>query len=299
MAVLEGKAVIVTGGAGMLGRAYCLAIAREGAAVLINDLKAPRAEQLAAEIRGAGGRAAVDSHSVSSWASAGEIVERCLREFGRLDGLVTSAHTTSFGPIWELREEDLDATLASHVKGHFACVHHAARYLREQRSGSIVTVGSRALNGLPGVSSYAAAKGAILSATFSWALELADAGVRVNCINPAAELGRGEPARHMRWFWDFAIDRPGWSEPVPGAASVAPLVVYLLCDDSNWVTGQVIFLSGDTLALLRHPREERFAFRPEGWSVDDLRRHFRETVGASLEMPGMGVPRYPWYDGVK
>jgi hypothetical protein len=61
----------------------------------------------------------------------------------------------------------------------------------------------------------------------------------------------------------------------------------------------VIFLSGDTLALLRHPREERFAFRPEGWSVEDLRRHFRETVGASLEMPGMGVPHYRWYSGVK
>ncbi len=299
MGVLEGKAVVVTGGAGVLGRAYCRALAREGAAVLVNDVKAQRAEALADELRRAGGRAVADASSVEGWDSAGEIIERCLREFGRLDGLVTSAHTTSFGPIWELRESDLDRTLGSHVKGHFACVHHAARHLRAQRSGSIVTIGSRALNGLPGVSTYAAAKGAILSATFSWALELADSGVRVNCINPAAELGGGAPARHMRWHWDFTIDAPGWSEPVPGADSVAPLVVYLLCDDSDWVTGQGIFLSGDTLALLRHPREERFAFRPEGWSVDDLRLYFRETVGASLEMPGMGEPRYRWYRGVK
>jgi NAD(P)-dependent dehydrogenase (short-subunit alcohol dehydrogenase family) len=283
----------------VLGSAYCRAIAREGAALLLNDVASARAEPLAEELRASGARVAVDSSSVASWAGAGEIVERCLREFGRLDGLVTSAHTTAFGPIWELREADLDATLASHVKGHFACVHHAARALRAQRSGSIVTVGSRALNGLPGVSCYAAAKGAIASATFSWALELADSGVRVNCIHPAAQLGGGEPARHMRWFWNFSIERPGWSEPVPGADSVAPLVVYLLCDDSSWVTGQVVFLSGDTLALLRHPREERFAFRPEGWSVDDLRRHFRETVGAQLEMPGMGVPHYRWYGGVE
>lgn len=298
MGVLDGKAVVVTGGAGVLGRAYCRAIAREGAAVLINDVKAEDAAALAREICGAGGRAAADTSSVESWESAGRIVEHCVAEFGRLDGLVASAHTTSFGPIWQLSQADLEATLASHVVGHFACVHHAARLLREQRSGSIVTVGSRALSGLPGVSTYAAAKGAILSATFSWALELADCGVRVNCINPAAQLGGGEPARHMRWHWDFSIDRPGWSEPVPAADSVAPLVVYLLCDDSRWVTGQAIFLSGDTLALLRHPREERFAFRPEGWSLDDLRRHFRETVGASLEMPGMDVPHYPWYDGV-
>lgn len=299
MGVLDGKAVVVTGGAGVLGRAYCRAIAREGAAVLINDVKLDRAEALAREIRASGGRAAPDGRSVESWEGAGQIIGHCLAEFGRLDGLVTSAHTTSFGPIWSLSESDLDNALSSHVKGHFACVHHAARILREQRSGSIVTVGSRALNGLPGVSTYAAAKGAILSATFSWALELAQYGVRVNCINPAAQLSRDEPARHMRWYWDFTVDRPGWSGPVPAAESVAPLVVYLLCDDSDWVTGQVVFLSGDTLALLRHPREERFAFRPEGWSVEDLRLHFRETVGASLEMPGMDVPHYRWYGGVR
>jgi NAD(P)-dependent dehydrogenase (short-subunit alcohol dehydrogenase family) len=299
MGVVDGKAVIVTGGAGVLGRAYCRALAHEGAAVLISDIAAERAQALAGELRAAGARVAVDDASVASWDGAEAVVERCLREFGRLDGVVASAHTTRFGPIWELRERDLDATLASHVKGHFACVHHAARAMRAQRSGSIVTVGSRALNGLPGVSCYAAAKGAILSATFSWALELADSGIRVNCINPAAELSGGTPARHMKWHWDFSIDKPGWSEPVPAAESVAPLVVYLLCDDSDWVTGQVIFLSGDTLALLRHPREERFAFRPEGWSVLDLRRHFRETIGASLEMPGMGVPHYRWYGGVK
>ena len=162
-----------------------------------------------------------------------------------------------------------------------------------------LTLGSRALNGLPGGSSYAAAKGAIMSATFSWALELADAGVRVNCLNPAAMLVPGEPARHMKWHWEFDPESPGWDEPVPAAATVAPLVVYLMSDETDWVTGQVIFLSGDTLALLRHPREERFAFRPEGWTLEDLRAHFRETVGAELEMPGMAPNHYRWYGGVR
>ena len=76
------------------------------------------------------------------------------------------------------------------------------------------------------------------------------------------------------------------------------IVLYLLSDASHQVTGQVVFLSGDTLALLRHPREDRFAFSPEGWSYEALVRHFRQTIGASLEMPGMGVPRYRWYEGV-
>jgi NAD(P)-dependent dehydrogenase (short-subunit alcohol dehydrogenase family) len=291
--------VVVTGGAGLLGREYALALAREGARVVVNDIDATRAEAVVKQIEAQGGVALADGNPVDSWDSAGRIIGRCLERFGRLDGLVTSAHRVSLGAIWDLQEADLDRTLSSHVKGHFACVHHAARAMRAQGSGSIVTVSSRALNGLAGGSTYAAAKGAIMSATFSWALELADAGVRVNCINPAAMIDAGEPARHMQWFWDFPIERPGWTAPVPGAASVAPLVVYLLSDDSAWVNGQVIFLSGDTLALLRHPREERFAFRPEGWTLDDLRLYFRETVGAQLEMPGMDVPHYRWYRGVK
>lgn len=298
MGVLDGRAVVVTGGAGLLGREYALLLGREGASVVVNDVDAARAEAVAAEIRAAGGSATADAHRVDSWESAGAIVERCLERFGRLDGLVASAHHTRMGPIWELGERDLDKTLASHVKGHFACVHHAARVMKEQRHGSIVTVASRALVGLPGVSTYAAAKGAIMSATFSWALELAEYGIRVNCVNPAAQRGDEEPARHMRWHWEFTTEQYTWDAPVPAASTVAPLVLYLLSDASRAVTGQVIFLSGDTLALMRHPREERFAFAPEGWSYEALVRHFPDTVGAQLEMPGMGVPRYRWYDGV-
>ncbi|MCH2172011.1 SDR family oxidoreductase [Myxococcota bacterium] len=298
MGALDEKAIVITGGAGTLGRAYARAAANEGAAILVNDVNAERAEHVAESIREAGGRAQADSSSVESWDTASEIIQACLSHFGRLDGLITSAHRTSFGPIWDLTEEDLDVTLNAHVKGHFACVHHAALVMREQRSGSIITVGSRALNGLPGVSTYAGAKGAIMSATFSWALELAEYGVRVNCINPAAMLGKGEPAEHMRWHWDFSVERVGWSEPVPSANSVAPLAVYLLSDHAEWITGQVVFLSGDTLALLDHPREKRFAFRPEGWSLEDLCLHFRDTIGANLEMPGMDVPIYPWRNGV-
>lgn len=298
MGVLEGKAIAVTGGAGVLGSEFCLALAREGAAVLVNDLRAEEAERLVARIGAEGGRAAAEGSRVESWQGGERVIAACLERFGRLDGLILAAHRTLAAPLCSMSERDLDRTLAVHVKGHFSCAHFAARVMREQGHGSILTVASRALVGLPGGSSYAAAKGAILSATLSWSLELADAGVRVNCLNPAAMLGPGEPARHMKWHWDFDPERPGWDEPVPAAASVAPLAVYLMSDETDWVTGQVLFLSGDTLALLRHPREERFAFRPEGWTLDALRAHFRDTVGAELEMPGMLPNRYRWYGGV-
>ena len=298
MGLLDGKAIVVTGGGGVLGSEYAVALASAGADVLVNDLRAEQAQAIVDRIVEAGGREVADDTRVESWAGGERIIGGCLEAFGRLDGLVTSAHRTLTAPLAAMTEKDLDRTLAVHVKGHFSCAHHAARVMQEQGSGSILTVASRALNGLPGGSSYAAAKGAIMSETFSWALELADAGVRVNCLNPAAMLAPGEPARHMKWHWEFDPEQPGWDEPVPAASSVAPLVVYLMSDETDWVTGQVVFVSGDTLALLRHPREERFAFRADGWSLEALRSHFRDTVGAQLEMPGMGPNQYRWYAGV-
>ncbi len=299
MGVLDGKAAVVTGGAGLLGSEFSKALAAEGARVVINDTNADAAHALAKSIAATGGKATAFVESVDSFERAGRIIQACLDRYGRIDTLVNCAHRTLTKPIWELSQEELETTLRVHLVGHFGCARHAAAAMKKQGSGSIITMTSRALNGHAGLSTYAAAKGGIMSATLSWALELAPYGVRVNAVNPAAvRPGDGPPVRHMQWFWDFTIERMSWYAPVPGPATVAPLVVYLASDAAKSVTGQVIFLSGDTLALLRHPREERFAFKPDGWTFDDLQRYFRETVGAALEMPGMGVPHYKWYDGV-
>ncbi len=301
MGMLDGKAVVITGGGGLLGSEFAKAMAKEGAKVLVNDIVAENAKAVVEAITKAGGQAYANTEPVAGWESAGRIIDDCLQRFGKIDALVTCAHKTTGKPIWELQEADLDLTLNIHVKGLFACAHHAAKHMKKQKSGSIITMSSRALNGHPAISTYAAAKGAIISGTMSWALELADHGVRVNCILPAAirpKPGQQLPT-HMKWFWEFTVENHSWYEPVPAAHTVAPLAVYLASDASNWVTGQIIFLSGDTLALMRHPREERFGFMPNGWSVGDIEKYFKATVGATLEMPGMGVPRYKWYEGVK
>lgn len=301
MGMLDGKAVVITGGGGLLGSEFAKAMAKEGAKVLVNDIVAENANAVVAAITKAGGTAHANTQAVAGWESAGRIIDDCLQRFGKIDALVTCAHKTTGGPIWDMKEADLDLTMNIHVKGQFACVHHAAKQMMKQKSGSIITMSSRALNGHPALSTYAAAKGAIISGTMSWALELADHGVRVNCILPAAirpKPGQELPT-HMKWFWDFSVTNHSWYEPVPAAHTVAPLAVYLASDAANWVTGQIVFLSGDTLALLRHPREERFGFMPNGWTVADVARYFKETVGAQLEMPGMGVPRYKWYEGVR
>lgn len=298
MGVVDGKRVVITGAGGVIGSAFARALGAEGARIVCNDVDADRVDAIVSDLRGAGVEAVASVAPVDEWNAAGDVVGAATEHLGGIDALLNVAHTTGFGPIWSMTEADLDTTIGPHIKGHFACAHHAAVAMRPQGSGSIVTLGSRALNGHPGVSMYAAAKGAIMSATFSWALELAEFGIRVNAINPVAQHGDEPPARHMKWHWDFSVRQISWDEAVPAADTVAPLAVYLVSDASDWVTGQVLFLSGDTLALLRHPREERFAFRPEGWTYAEVEQHFRETIGASLEMPGMGVPRYPWYDGV-
>jgi len=301
MGVLDGKVAVVTGGAGLLGTEYSRLLAKYGAKVLINDTNPDAADKLVKEITKAGGTASAFIGGVESWEKAGRIIDACVQKYGRIDCLVNSAHKTAAKPIWELSEEELDVSLNIHLKGHFACAHHASKHMVKQKSGSIVTVSSRALTGHPGLSPYAAVKGGIVSATFSWALELAAHGVRVNCINPAAVRPKeGEPeVKHMQWHWDFRLDRMSWYAPVPGPKSVAPLIVYLVSDASKWVTGQVIFLSGDTLAIMRHPKEEKFAFMPNGWSFEDIERYFKETIGATLEKPGMGAGQYAWYEGVR
>jgi len=172
------------------------------------------------------------------------IVDTCVERYGRIDCLVNSAHVTVAKPLTELTEADFRATWDSHVIGHFACTRRAAIHMTE-RGGSIVNLVSRAMAGLKGYSAYSAAKGAILSATFSWALELAPHGIRVNAISPAARHREpGEPV-NLRMPWrrqpGQSVDEMRAETPPP--ESVAPLVVYLASDASDWVSGQIIFLA--------------------------------------------------------
>ena len=102
----------------------------------------------------------------------------------------------------------------------------------------------------------------------------------------------------MNWRYTFdAKDTSPPTQDMPTAESNVPIVTYLLSDESTWVSGQVIFLAGDTLALMQQP-QYRFAFQPQGWTFDDLKVRFRDTVGAELSPPGLGPPVYQWYNGV-
>lgn len=298
---LEGKTALVTGGGGLLGAAFARKLAAEGAQVLINDVAGDRADAVASGITRHGGEASVFAGSVDSWEGARRAVEACLDRYDRIDCLVNSAHRYDTTPIVELDEATFRSTLDCHVTGHFACTHHAVgQMIRQGEGGSIVNLLSRAMQGLRGFSTYGAAKGAILSATYSWALELAEHGIRVNAVSPAARHREPDEPISLRMPWRRV---PGQSvesmrDQTPTPESVAPLVAYLASDAADWVSGQAIFLAGDSLALIGRPVEDRFAFKPEGWSVDDLEAHFRHCLAPGFEHPSMQAAAYAWSDGV-
>ena len=297
---LEGKAAVITGGGGLLGGAFCRALAEHGASVLVNDIDAEAAGKVADSIVAAGGAASSLPGSVASFEDGERIVDACVSRYGRIDSLVNCAGRAVAQPLVEITQPDLMVALSSHVIGHFACARQAARHMSQQGGGSIVNVVSRAMAGWRGHSAYGAAKGAILSATVNWALELAAAGIRVNAISPAARRYEPGEKHSMRMPWR---PEPGRTvaemrAQTPPPESVAPLAVYLASDASDWVSGQIIFLGGDSLALVRHPMEDRFAFRPQGWDVESIEQHFRQAFETAMEWPSMSAGPYRWFDGI-
>ena len=200
MAELEGKVAIVTGGGRGIGRAHALALAREGAAVLVNDLggelggdgtpSSGPAEEVAQAIVAAGGRAVADTTDISDWDQVGGIVESALNAFGRLDVVVNNAGISRFGTIDAVTRYDWERTIAVALTGTAALSHWASAYWRKQGPEPgrriINTSSGVGLTPMPGNPMYASAKAGVAALTVACAIELAELGVRVNALAPIA-----------------------------------------------------------------------------------------------------------------
>ena len=192
MTWLGGKSVVVTGAGRGIGAAYARAAADEGARVVVNDIDAEVAEQVAADIRGRGGTAIVKVADVSQWSEAADLIGCCVSEFGTIDGLINNAGLFDMSMPGEITESQLTRLLAVNVAGVVACSMPAIRHMRGRGSGSIVNVTSGAHMGIAHMAAYAATKGAVASLTYTWSMELAAACVRVNAISPLASTRMGE-----------------------------------------------------------------------------------------------------------
>jgi len=253
MGRLEGKVAIVTGGASGIGRASALTFLREGARVVVGDLNEASLAETAALARAQGhaDRLAPLRADVSADRDVARLVEVAAERFGELDCIFNNAGVGgAFGPIGETTVEEWDFTFAVLVRGVFLGVKHASNRMRAQgRGGSIINTASVAgLAGGAGPHAYSAAKAAVINLSRAVSAELAPHRIRVNAIAPGLiktplAIGRREEA-----FDRLVQQKQPWPEP-GGPQHIADAALFLACDDSRFITGQVLVVDGGLTAL--------------------------------------------------
>ena len=276
MGVLDRKAVIVTGAGQGLGRAYALDAALEGASVVVNDIDAAAAENVAAEISDAGGRAVPVVGSVADWDRAGDLVAVCLKEYGAVDGLVNNAGVLNLTLPWDESEMSIRRVVEANLLGGLFVGTHAVRAMMDQGSGSIVNITSSAQLGLSTMGTYGATKGALASLTYSWSVDLGGYFIRVNAYAPVARTAMADMS-------------PVLPPDIPDPADNAAIVTYLLSDLSDGITGQVIQRRGNRLVVLAHPHLTEHGAEADAWTVstvveqfDPVLRQYQQPVGYAI-----------------
>jgi len=285
---LAGKIAAVTGGGRGVGREVALAFAREGAVVVVADLGVELdgtggsplpAEEVATQIRAAGGEARAHAVDVGDPDEAESLVRNAVDELGRLDILVNAAGILRQGTIFEQTREDWEATLRVHLDGTFNTTRAAAAHWRESgRGGRLINAGSDAgLYGVEDSVAYAAAKAGVSVLTLSCAETLRPYGVTANVFHPqAATRMTGSIPR------DRLPEPERWETDEFDPAHVPPALVYLASDEAGWITGCVLAGFGYEVHLYSLPRRVRSLYSPGPWELDVLFDRFRQVFEPAL-----------------
>ncbi|MEV0332438.1 SDR family oxidoreductase [Nocardia sp. NPDC050717] len=288
MGALEGRVAVITGAGRGIGREHALLFAREGAAVVVNDLggsnsgdgsDAGPAEEVANEIVAAGGRAVANTDNIATWAGAEALVAQAVSEFGGLDIVVNNAGILRDGFIPSLSESDWDAVVAVHLKGHFAVIHHASAYWKaeskagRQPNAAIINTASASGVTVPnaGQANYGAAKAAIAALTQVAADELQRYGVRANAIAPIARtrLTLATPGMGALMAAEAADAEAQGSFDAFSPANISPLVAYLATDKCP-ITGKVFAVQGGAISELAGWHDVKTIETDAAWSIDDI-----------------------------
>ena len=266
MGMLDGQVAVVTGAGRGIGRAIALAMAAEGAAIVVNDIgtseggegsDATPAQSVVDEIGASGGRAVANYQNIVSWDGAHEIVEVAVKTFGRIDGIVNNAGILRDGMFHKMSESDFDAVIAVHLKGAFNMSRAAAAHFREQNGGFLIHMtSSTGLIGNVGQANYGAAKMALVGLSRCIALDMQRFNVRSNCISPAAAT------RMTATIPEEQVERRA-RIALMGPEKVAALAVAVAASP---VSGQVFFVRRNEIALMSQSRPVMQMQSSEGWT---------------------------------
>ena len=298
---LEGKCVVVTGGGRGQGREIALAMAGRGSSVVVNDLggaadgtgadRAP-ADQVVAEIMQAGGKAVANHDSVADFNGAANIIDTCVRSFGRIDVLVNCAGIGGKRPqsFWETSKDDWDTVIAVNLNGTFNTCRHALAYMVKQKSGRIINFSSPSWLG-NGASAYTASKGGVVSLTMGIAQQLALEGYGITCnaVVPIAET-RMSP-RRGREMWEKLyraglINRQIFEESCdpPGPEHIPAIILYLATDEAANINGQILGASRGRVALYSWPTEVKGIYKEGVWTLEELAHRLPTAFGNGVKL---------------
>lgn len=278
MGRFDGQVAIVTGAGGGIGREHALLFAREGAAVVVNDIGARTgadAESVVAEIVEHGGRA-VASTASATWDGATDVVGTAIEAFGRVDALVNNATAGRNDDLWRFAESEWDRTLDVNLTGYFAMIRAVTPHMARQGGGAIVNTSSSSGFGHPSHVAYAAAKEGVVGLTRTAAKEIGRFGIRCNAIRPVAITQQVAEYHEQTVPWRRLMDLTmgGGTKALDadefGPGRVSPFVAWLCTEAASAVNGRTFFVSGDRVVLFTEPKAQATIVSEGGWTLDEL-----------------------------
>ena len=293
--LLKGRVAIVTGAGKNIGRAHAMALAAEGAKVVVNDIGVERtgtggsvapADAVVAAIRENGGEAVASYDSVADYDAAGRIVQTALDAFGGLDILVNNAGIFRHQLFHQMTEDEWDSVLGVHLKGTFNMCRNAVPIMMQQRYGRIVNTASSQWRNPEGRANYGAAKGGIVSLTWALAFELEQYNIVVNAIAPMARTPEGGDGGYRDMLAQAGLDRKKdpaeQGEGRAGPEYNSPVVAYLASEEAAGTTGVVFRTGSGKVGRYAHPTEVKSVHRDwktDGvWTMDELKEILPQTL---------------------
>lgn len=287
MSTLEGKRIVVTGATRGLGRGFALGLAAAGARLVINGTNAALAEQVAEEIRAAGGTAEPVVGSVADDSLAERLISTCVDRYGGIDSVVNNAGIVRDRTLMNMTPEEFDEVIAVNLRGTWSVSRHAARAMKATGGHLLQIFSNSGFTGSVGQTNYAASKAGVMGMLYAWDVELSRFNIRTNALWPIAETDMTQVV------FDMAKKRAEETgKPAPSAAdlgfgtpeTIAPIVVYLCSDRASHLRSQLFTFNGRKLALWSHPKET-WIERKQSWTLDELDAAMRDSAEKVYVVP--------------